>query len=449
MPSFVKSLLITSFILIFTGLHWHGAVQQLTQVNINMKSADQSAYMNYARKMYQSNYTFIGGRNRMPIYPFLQSLFYRPGMSNEAFFIRGKYVNLILSLVLLTGITFIFSRFFHWLHTVNLVLITAFTVFVFKAGYFQAELLFYFINFCLFLLMWRLLQQPSHLLAILTGFVAGLAHLTKASIIPGLVLFLLFMGIQGAWTVYQNRRSATRVTFTKSLTPHFLVIVLVGLCFLITVYPYISTSRRVFGHYFYNVNSTFYVWYDSWKEVKQGTRKHGDRVGWPNMPPEEIPSMSKYIREHTLQHIVARFQYGKQLVLYNVMNNSYGYFKYVVIYFCLLIVAIVWHLTRKGQITVASPILCFFLPTYFVAYFLLYTWYAVIAEGNRLILAQFLPLMFVVSSGLHTVLRSSQVKIGRHPVNALTATNLIIFAIIIVDIYFIITGRVHTMFGGQ
>jgi hypothetical protein len=295
--------------------------------------------------------------------------------------------------------------------------------------------------------MWRLLQQPSYLFAILTGFVAGLAHLTKASILPGLVLFLLFMGIQWAWRVHQNWRSATRVTFTKSLTSHFLVIVLVGLFFLITVFPYISTSKRVFGHYFYNVNSTFYMWYVTWEQVKQGTKKHGDRVGWPKMPPEEIPSMSKYIREHTLQQIVARFQYGKQHVLYNVMN-SYGYFKYIVIYFCLLIVAIVWHLARKGQIPVASPILLFFLPTYFGAYFLLYTWFAVITEGNRLILAQFLPLMFVISSGLHTVLRSSQVKIGRHPVNALTAINLIILAILTVDIYFIIIERVHTMYGG-
>ncbi len=164
-------------------------MHQLTQVNTNMRKTDQGAYMRYAREMYESNYTVIGNRNRMPIYPFLQSLFYRPGMSNEAFFIRGKYVNLILSLVLLTGLSFIFFHFFHWLHTVNSVLIIAFTVFIFKAAYFQTELLFYFINFCLFLLMWRLLQQPSYLFAILTGFVAGLAHLTKASIIPGLILF--------------------------------------------------------------------------------------------------------------------------------------------------------------------------------------------------------------------------------------------------------------------
>jgi len=296
--------------------------------------------------------------------------------------------------------------------------------------------------------MLRLLQQPSCLLATLTGIVAGLAHLTKASIIPGLVLFLLFMGIQGAWTLYQYHRSATRVIFDKSFTSYFLAIVLVGLCFLITVYPYISTSKRVFGSYFYNVNSTFYVWYDSWEEAKYGTKKHGDRFGWPNMPPEKIPNMSKYLREHTLQQILARFQNGGQRVLHNVMS-SYGYFKYTVIYFSLLIVAIVWHLTRKRQILVANPILCFFLLMYFVAYFLLYAWYAVIAEGNRLILAQFLPLMFVISLGLHKVLHSSQVKIGRYSVNALTATNLIIFAIIIVDIYFIITGRVHTMYGGM
>ena len=428
-------------------MYYCGAVRQLAHVNTDMRSTDQSAYMDYARNLYESNYTFIGGRNRMPIYPVLQSLFYRPGMSDEEFFTRGKYVNLVLSVGLLGGLTLILRHFFPPLHTLNLMLIIAFTVFIFKAGWFQTELLFYFVNLCLFLLMYMLLQKPSCPLAILAGIVAGLAHLTKASVLPGLVLFLLCLGVQWAWTVHQNRRPETPVTAPGSATPYSLVALLVGLSFLITVFPYVRTSKRIFGQYFYNVNSTFYMWYDSWAEAKEGTRAHGDRVGWPDVAPEQIPSMSRYLREHTPQQVVARLLSGGRLVLDNVVH-SYGYFKYALIYAGLLVAAMRRHWSQTQRLLAANRALLAFLLAYFAAYSLLYSWYGVIIAGNRLVLAQFMPLMLVTSRGLCALLRSSQVRIGRQRVNALTAVNLVILAVVAVDVYLVLTERVGSVYGG-
>ena len=444
---FLKPPAVIGLILIIVGLYWYGAVEQLTRVNTNRNSTDQSAYMDYARSLYESNYTFIGGRNRMPVYPSLQSLFYRPDMTDEAFFTRGKYINLVLSLGLLAGLAFVFRQFFSWLHSLNLLLIVAFTVFIFKAGYFQAELLFYFLNFCLFLLMWKFLQRMSWWLAILTGVVAGLAHLTKASILPGLVIYMVLAGIKWGWVTLRSRRSSSDAISTKFILSHLPAALLVGAFFLITVFPYINTSKRVFGHYFYNVNSTFYIWYDSWEEVKQGTRANGDRVGWPDMPPEEIPSLSKYLREHTLQQIIGRFVDGGQRVRHSV-EHSYGYFKYIVVYFCLLIIAFLCSWRRACQAVMSNPILCLFLALYFAGYILLYFWYAPIVSGNRLILAQFIPFMFTVSYGLHTLLISSRLKARGHSVYSLVIINLAILPIVISDIYLVLTERVVTMYGG-
>lgn len=444
----VRPLLVIGLIFIIVGLYWYGAVEQLTHVNTDMSSTDQSAYMDYARTLYESNYTFIGDRNRMPVYPFLQSLLYRPGMPDAVFFVRGKYFNLLLSLGLLAGLALILRQFFRSLHTLDVILIVAFTVFVFKAGWFQAELLFYFVSFCLFLLMWRLLQRPSWKLAILTGFIAGLAHLTKASILPGLVIFLVLAGVKWVWVGYRSRRFAGDATRGQSALPHLVMILLVGGVFLATVLPYITTSKRVFGRYFYNVNSTFYMWYDSWEEAKQGTRAHGDRVGWPDMPAEQIPNMSKYLREHTLHQIIERFVDGGRQVLRNVVG-SYGYFKYIVIYSCLLGVAIICSWRQVRQIVTSNPILCLFIVTYFVTFLMLYFWYARIVAGNRLVLAQFLPLMFTLSSGLHKLLLPFHVKVGKRSVSALEITDLIVLAVVIVDIYFVLMERVGTMYGGR
>ena len=444
---FLKPPAVIGLILIIVGLYWYGAVEQLARVNTDRNSTDQSAYMDYARSLYESNGTFIGGRNRMPVYPSLQSLFYRPDMTDEAFFTRGKYINLVLSLGLLAGLAFVFRQFFSWLHSLNLLLIVAFTVFIFKAGYFQAELLFYFLNFCLFLLMWKFLQRMSWWLAILTGIVAGLAHLTKASILPGLVIFMVLAGVKWGWVTLRSRHSSSDTIPIKFILSHLLAVLLVGAFFLITVFPYINISKRVFGHYFYNVNSTFYIWYDSWEEAKQGTRAHGDRVGWPDMPPEEIPSMSRYLREHTLQQIIGRFVDGGHRVL-NSVKYSYGYFKYIVVYLCLLIIASVRSWRRARKAVLSNPILYLFLAIYFAGYILLYFWYAPVVSDNRLILAQFIPFMFTVSYGLHMLLPSSRLKARGHSVYYLVIINLVILPIVITDIYFVLTERVVAMYGG-
>jgi hypothetical protein len=441
----IAAAILVAFIL--AGLYWYGASLQMTHVNTNMGEVDQSAYMRYASDLYKSSYTYIGDRNRMPVYPFLQSLFYDPELQPEAFFQQGKLRNLILSIIILAVVALIFFRNFNALHAFNAILIIAFTVFIFKAGWFQAELLFYFLNFIMFYLMWRLLQRPSYLLAILAGVIAGVAHLTKASVLPGLVIWLVITGLQHLVSMFRNRGQAGESAIAFLSKSRLAVVPLVGLVFLATVFPYIQTSKRVFGTYFYNVNSTFYMWYDSWKEATNGTKAHGDRVGWPVMPADQIPSMSKYLREHSPRQIGSRFVHGAQAVMDQVVH-SYGYFQYIAFYTALLLLASAWLWKRAWKLIQANLFLVLFAVIYFGAYFLLYFWYAPIVSGNRLILAQFIPLLFAVSAGLQTLLGDRHIKISGSQVEALAAINLIVFCILAIDIFFIVTMRVGHMIGG-
>lgn len=432
---------------ILAGLYWYGASIQMTEVNTGA-AIDQDAYIQYAIDLYKSNYTYIGDHNRMPVYPFLQSLFYRPSLRNRTFFQEGKLRNLILSLLLLASLAYIFFRRFKPLHAFNSILIIAFTIFIFKAGWFQSELLFYFLNFIMFYLMWRLLQQPSYPFAILAGLTAGIAHLTKASILPGLVIWLLVAGLQHLWSIFKIRSQPSGENTFYLSKMRIWVVPITGLVFLATVFPYIQNSKRVFGHYFYNVNSTFYIWYDSWEQANNGTKAHGDRVGWPDMPPEEIPSMSKYLHEHTPIQIVMRFVNGAQAVMGQVIH-SYGYFKYITFYMSLLFLAAIWEWKRAKELIRTNLFLILFASLYFAAYFLLYFWYAPITSDNRLILAQFIPLFFAVSAGLHTLLSETNIQIGKSKLQAISAINLVILAVLPVDIYFILTMRVGQMIGGK
>lgn len=446
---FARKSAVAGLVCLFLTLYLYGAIQQLSLVNTKMGASDQGAYMTYAKRLRENNYNYAGDRNRMPLYPFLQSLHYRSGMPDEQFFSQGKYVNVIISFLALGGVYLIIRGSFSGIHTLTFLLVTAFTVFVFKAGFFQAEILYYFETFLIFVLLLRLFDKPSYYLAVLVGILFGLAHLTKASIIPLLILFVLFAGAKSLVYVYRKLRSGSiKNVVDFSNRRQLLTVPLVVLFFLVTIFPYIRTSKRIFGQYFYNVNSTFYIWYDSWEEAKQGTRAHGDRVGWPEMPPEEIPSLSKYLRDHTGKQIVDRFWNGIK-TLRTTIWETYGYGKYVVFFVGLLTIVAIWQWRQVKHLVAERPFQTGFVTAYLVCYILLIAWYTPIGGANRLILALFLPLLYVVGCSLRGIKIKWALHIGRHESDFLLLVNLFVLAVILVDIYFILTQRIVVQFGGR
>jgi hypothetical protein len=385
-----------------------GAVHQGFRVNVDMRRTDQSAYMDYARRMATSDYAYVGSRDRMPIYPWLQSLLYRTGMSDEEFFRTGKIFNIALSVVLLLLAYLLLRNWIGPLAAGAIVLVSAFTVFMFKAGHFQCELLFYFVNLLLFVLCMENLLRPTAIRAGALGLVAGLAYLTKASVLPALALFALCYTT--AHIVRWSAEPGARAGFELRAVLRFLVL---GLVFLLVVAPYIRTSKRVFGRYFYNVSSTFYLWYDSWEEVDRGTKAHGDRIGWPDTPASEVPSLRKYWREHSFTQIAGRLANGAGTVL-SVAWASYGYLKYAAVYALLGFLYVVQHRRRVAEMLSdrAARAASAFGVLYFSGYFLLYSWYVPIADGNRLTLSLFLPFLSAIAYLFNRIGRQLPVRVA-------------------------------------
>ncbi len=429
------------------------ALRHARVVNLDRGSTDQSAYMGYARSLAESNYTYVGDRNRMPLYPILQSLAYDPGATAEEWFARGKALNIALSVCCLIGLFAMLRCHLPAAAAIALTLIVAFTVLVFKAGYFQAEILFYTLNFFSFLLMNRLLHRPSWKEGVAAGALLGLSHLTKASVIPGLALFFVVGALELAYGLHTTRRTRSTgqasAVGQKGIRSHVATWVCVGLAFLLTVGPYLVNSKRVYGQYFYNVNSTFYLWYDSWDEAKEGTRAHGDRYGWPDMPPEMIPSAGKYLREHTPAEIIGRVTNGLE-ALFRQAVQSYGYFKYEVVYLVsALILALAYH-RHTRRLLLQHRFLWLFNALYFAAYLLLYAWFTPICSGNRLPLAQFLPLMFGLSVVIYRLYGEvARVAFRGRSVSLTTVLTVAVLFLLAYDAYDVITHRIVSMYGGS
>jgi hypothetical protein len=381
-------------------LYFWGAYRQDTLVNTDMHEIDQSAYLDYAKNMALTNLTYAGDRNRMPLYPALMSFFYREGMSDDAFFERGKQVGIVIGYVGLVVAFLLFTQVSQPGDALIGALVAMLTVFVYKAPYFQAEVLFYAINLLLFYLLLTLVKQPKLSTAALAGCVGGIGHLIKASVLPGILLAALLVLCRSAYDLWQQHHSPSKPVIPNKPSRYELkivgVVVLLLGCFHLVIYPYIRDSKERFGRYYYNVNSTFYMWYDSWAEAEQGTKAHGDRQGWPDMPPEDIPSFQKYVSEHTfsdaIHRIIAGFSEMKDRVF-----QSYGYATFVLVYASALTLLYIQNKRTwlPGFMIRLHPCVLLFMIGYFLGYSLLYAWYSPIAAGNRFILSLFLPLLLL------------------------------------------------------
>jgi hypothetical protein len=444
-----KALVFLLFIPLLALFLW-GVNCQSSQVNIDMNTIDQDAYRTYTKQIVESNYQLIGDRNRMPIYPHIMSIFYHPPMSDDALFAVAKQVNTVISLVVLAVTLAILRHYLPWPDAIMAVLVAAFTVFVYKAPFFQAEVLFYGLNFVLFVLLCELVTRPRWFVAVLAGMVAGLAHLTKASVLPAIWLGLGCLILLGIFQLFVAQRQHWAVPARSAVYATWLAAILFVVVFLIVVSPYIRTSNARFGQYFYNVNSTFYIWYDSWEEVKLGTRAHGDRIGWPDMPPEQIPSLHKYLNDHTAAQILERVSQGLKSV-WSMTVTSYGYAPFVLVYGAasMLLLWQEWRFLSAQFSRQALVVLSIFVIGYFVGYLLLNAWYTRIAFGNRFVLALFLPLLFCFAWTIGYARRQRiTLTVWGHSFLAASAINGVIMLMLGVYLLTVYPSQVCTMYGG-
>jgi hypothetical protein len=452
----LSALLVALFVVAGSMLFLNRAWENGQKVNTRISRTDQGAYIKQGILMRESDFGYVTPRNRMPLYPGLLALFmdkeelaqarreypedkaFSKAVS-EAFFDTGKRINVTLAFAgaVLAGV--IFFRKFPRHHALNLTALAAFTVLLFKAPYVQAEILYYTLTFAVFVLCWRLFSRPSWWVALVAGGLVGLSHLTKASVLPGLLVVLVFLPLDALWQRWKDGRSPVgKIAAT---------LIVVGV-FLAVVYPYIARSKQIFGHYFYNVNSTFYMWCDSWEEATSRTREAGDRKGWPDLPPDQIPSFSNYLKTHTAGEIVWRVVKGVSVV-FNSMMKSYGYLGICLAYLAFAVFLLAWKWRLVWRLFCRRPFPFLALLAYFGGYYLLVAWYSPIIDGNRFVLGLFLPFLFTVSAVIVALAPRLRWTWKSHPCNSLTLFNAVLSVWIAVEIAVICLLRIPGMYGGS
>ena len=228
------------------------------------------------------------------------------------------------------------------------------------------------------------------------------------------------------------------------------------LVFLVLLSPYFLESKARYGSYFYNVNTTFYVWYDSWAEAKAGTKAAGDAIGYPDLPPEQIPSLQKHLLERGFGPMIIRLFDGSKLILKLACSGeksryAYGYCSQI----SLGILAIAMSLpillrSKPWRHHLDHAHVVWYISLLLVVYAIATAWYMPIVgnSGVRIILNLFIPLLWTVGLVIHTPRVSLfQFKLLEIQVHAHSIFFFLLSVSLIYEIYMVIETRASIMSG--
>jgi len=389
--------------------------------------ADEAAYLEYAKHLRLSHYKYEGDRNRMPVYPFLLSTLYRVGMNEEEFLIKARIFNVNLTILLLLALFLFFRKTFPPLYAIALLLATAFGVFIYRAGFVNVEPLFYFVAFVAFVLLVRMLVEPGFVLAIIAGIICGSAFLTKASALAALPIWVAMVLVQAI--VFARSRS-----FSRALVRQLGMAAVLIATFLISVWPYIWTSKQRYGAFFYNVNSAHYMWCDSWPQALS----YSEQLRTPKSrlaAIEQLPCAQSYFRTHSIPQMMSRLADGLGSLSKRSLK-AVGYYKFIA--FLELVTAI---LVLKNFRTFRDRVGRHFAPAlfvclYVVCYTLLYAWYGAVVTDSRFVLSLFLPLIFSLAVVIARIGEGQTIAIAGRQISIVALVGTILIALAVIDIFY-------------
>jgi hypothetical protein len=283
------------------------------------------------------------------------------------------------------------------------------------------------------------------------GVLAGLAHLTKASALPLVLIVLAVTAVGSAVQVARglrhqpgDRRKALTLGAVRAAAIALAIVSVAAV-----IYPYVATSKRVYGRWFYNVNTTFYVWYNNWPEASVGTYAHGDGVGWPTLPAHQIPTARSYLRTHSPETILTRIADGMADIVVR-LYRTFWVLKYVGLYLALAAVAIARNRLAFARLLSQHASLAAFLGLYGATYLAATAFYAPISGTgtSRFVLAHVAPLLFTVSA----LLARRPFALSQWTVLGCTLTmghlHLLVTVSMGLDLAFAIWPRLMTTYGG-
>ncbi len=226
----------------------------------------------------------------------------------QTFFIRGKWMNLILGGIALVVFAAILAIFWGTLPAGAFLGVSAFAAFLPRTVYFQPETFFYLLFTGSCICGFALLRKNPLWLYGLFGALCGLTWLAKPSNAPLLLVWLCAATLR--WVVAVLPSPWGQSVTTWKPPAHLRGMLLALLAGGLVVAPLGVWSAREYGAPFFNMTK-YWMWQDDYgRESVPLLVQHGDARKIRSLPSELVPSAMNYFRTHHPREAFARLADG-------------------------------------------------------------------------------------------------------------------------------------------
>ena len=412
-----------------TLVSWQRQQENFNPGGLSVMGSDQIAVVVQARMLIESSDRIALDRQRGPL---LAGLMAMSGSDSDMHLfdvgIRINQVLCVLGVVVLAAVT---ARRTGWLSGLVVAVILLSGVTAYFGAWLRADLLASILLTGVLVLCWRVLERPHLALAALLGLLMGVAYLAKPVILPILACYVLALAA-----------SAVRARFSPPSEggrggSHLACGAITVVCLAAVIAPYMSNSARQYGSPTYNVNTTYYLWYDTFEESQAvGTGAHYDRVGAADMPEDELPSLGRYLRTHSVSDIWNRLVEGGlapvRLTAPGVQESDLRYLTLPILALALGAATVVVFRRRLFSRLVSSdPVPYAFLAVSILLLVGATAWWLPFSSGMRFLLPWLLPVVVLSVMTIARGLQNLEIDIGprRVPAASVALSALVFLAL--------------------
>jgi hypothetical protein len=462
----IHGLLLVTLATVVLGVFWHFGQFVAHRMNDDplnpKKNHDQTVFLDHAAGYKTLGWKYFAPRQHMPGYGLLLVPFIAKGEDIWHFFERAKTLAVVLSVIALVGVALVLRLALPWVEAVVLASGLGVLLYVFRAGFFQPELMFFTLFLLCLILILRLLERPSWPLAVATGVAFAAAHLFKSSMLASLALLGAGIGVRVMLACFRKSRSeAGRVAAIGAAVPAVFCLLLL---------PYLIQSHREFGSPFFSAHTKYHMWCDTHDqsralaEIKVARRTQHFTSEWlirasrnyeayrpiyEDWAKNGPPSPGRYFREHTWSEI-ATTAAATWKRTWGRLERDYG--PLIFFWEALVMAAGVMVFLRPAEAWRCLQRHWLIIGTYLVfvaGYFASYLFYAKIGMGPRLFLTLAVPACFGPAVVLWRLGRDATVTWRDYTLSLRKLANWVLVVYLLIAAHEALTIEIFEVVGGQ
>lgn len=271
--------------------------------------------------------------NIQPLWPWLMGPF--ASLPPDELFLKGKWVNLILSCSLMVILGVVAAKAFSFTGSAAIILMGGFGVILERSAFFSPDALFYLLVVLTWLCGLSLIRQNKLWIYAVFGVFLGLTYLVRPPIWPLVTAFMLVSFFRSLFEAWRTRRpSETDSGWVNSNQ-------LVGFAMLVTAFlivagPRLSFSNERFGNPLHSYQN-YTVWMENGAEASRFQQTFSDKESLKSLTILNRPGPIKFVRENGLGRLAVRAIEGAvEQLKSSVLGRSgwilfYGFFVFLVI----------------------------------------------------------------------------------------------------------------------